>query len=171
MKFLAGLLKDWGIAFVVVLAAFAIWSWATTPMPKTEGPAPPFELADLDGNRTSLAELDAAGDVVVLNFWFTSCPPCRNEIPELAAFHTAHPEVPLVGISIDRNLSGGRLAATSRKLGINYPVLHDPEARVAADYGVAVFPTTVLVRDGRIVGSRIGEVTRDSLRAMIEAAR
>lgn len=170
MKFLAGLLKDWGIAFVVVLAAFALFSWVTTPHPKTDGPAPAFELVDLEGNPTSLAALDAAGDVVVLNFWFTTCPPCRNEIPELVAFHAEHPEVPLVGVSIDK-LSTARLAATSKKLGIDYPVLHDPQARVAAEYGVAVYPTTVLVRDGQIVASRMGEVTSASLSSMIDAAR
>lgn len=171
MRFLAGLLKDWGIAFVVVLAAFALYSWITTPQPKTSGPAPAFELADLEGNRVSLAALDERADVVVLNFWFTTCPPCRREIPQLSAFHRQHPDVPLVGISIDRNLSTDRLAVTSRKLGVEYPVLHDPEARVAAEYGVAVFPTTVLVRDGQIVATRIGEVTAESLLAMVEGAR
>lgn len=171
MKFLAGLLKDWGIAFIVVLAAFAVFSWVTTPVPKTEGPAPPFTLNDLDGNPVSLAELDAAGEVVVLNFWFTTCPPCRREIPELSAFHEENPDIPLVGISIDRNMPAPRLAATSERLGVTYPVLQDPEARVAASYGVGVYPTTILVRDGQIVASRVGEVTRSSLAQMIDAAK
>lgn len=171
MKFVGDLLKDWGIALGVVLVVLALANMATAPTPKTQGPAPAFAGTDLQGNPLSLAALDAASDVVILNFWFTSCPPCRHEIPELAAFHDAHPEVALVGISVDRGMPASRLAATSDRLGINYPVLHDVDASVAASYGVAVFPTTVVVREGQIVASRVGEVTRTSLAAMVDAQR
>jgi len=171
MRFLTGLLRDWTVALVVFLAAFALWTWVSTPSPRTGAPAPAFSLANLDGRIVTLDELEARGDVVVLNFWFTSCPPCRREIPELSAFAAAHPDVPLVGISVDQQLSGPRLRAQSQRLGVDYTVLHDPEMRVAGDYGVSVYPTTVLVRGGRIVGHRVGEVTRASLERMVDEAR
>lgn len=171
MKFLSGLLRDWGVALVIFLAGLALFTWLSTPAPRTEGPAPPFSLADLEGNTVTLDDLQERGEVVVLNFWFTDCPPCRREIPELSAFAAEHPDVPLVGISIDTRLSGSGLLARSRRLGVDYPVLHDPEMRVAGAYGVGVYPTTVLVREGRIVGHRTGEVTKASLERMVDAAR
>jgi cytochrome c biogenesis protein CcmG/thiol:disulfide interchange protein DsbE len=168
MKFALDLLRDWGIAFAAVLVAFAAFNFFAAPRPKSEGPAPAFASADLTGAPVSLASLDATGDVVVLNFWFTTCPPCRHEIPELARFHEERPDVPLVGISVDRNLPTDRLAATSKRLGINYPVVHDADMAISSAYGVGVFPTTVLVRDGQIVATRVGEVNGATLTRMLD---
>lgn len=171
MRFFNRLVRDWGLALVIFLAGWALFTWITTPGPRTTGPAPSFSLVDLEGHHVTLDTLQDQGEVVVLNFWFTDCAPCRREIPELSAFAAAHPEVPLVGISVDARLSGKALLARSQRLGVAYPVLHDPEMRVAADYGVGVYPTTVLVRDGQIVSHHVGELTRTSLERMVDAAR
>ena len=49
--------------------------------------APSFSLKDLNGNSITIGE---AGKIYVLNFWATWCPPCRGEMPELAAFADAN---------------------------------------------------------------------------------
>ncbi len=49
--------------------------------PQTKSPAPAFNLTSLDGKKFELASL--RGKIVVLNFWFTGCPPCLTEIPKL----------------------------------------------------------------------------------------
>ncbi len=162
---LKGLARDWLLAIVVVVALWFLWLTFFAPGPKNAGPAPDFALMDLEGEEVRLSEHD---DVVVLNFWFTSCPPCRHEIPELSAFHEANPDIPIYGVSIDR-MPSSRLDAMSRKLGITYPVLHDAESRVANQYGVSLFPTTVVVHQGQIADVRMGEVTRRSLEAMVAA--
>jgi len=164
-----GLAKDWGLAIGLVLAAFLIWSYFMTPRPVSEGPAPDFSLASTTGDEVQLSAFDA-DEVVVLNFWFTTCGPCRREIPELARFHTSNPDVPLLGISVDA-LPTAQLAGRSKKLGINYPVLHDMDSRVAGDFGVRIFPTPVLVRGGEVISSRIGEVDERRLTQMVAAAR
>ena len=86
--------------------------------------------------------------------------------PRAAAFHTAHPEIPLFGISVDR-MPRRALAAKSRQLGINYTVLHDENNRVAHDYGVSLFPATFVVVDGQITTYRMGEVTAARLEQMV----
>jgi peroxiredoxin len=164
-----GLAKDWGLAIGVVVAAFAVWSLFATPRPVSDGPAPDFVLASVAGEEVKLSDF-ADDEVVVLNFWFTTCGPCRHEIPELTKFHEANPEVPLLGISVDA-LPLSQLAGRSKKLGITYPVLHDERSRVAADYGVRIFPTTILVRGGEVIMSRIGEVNERSLGKMVAAAK
>ncbi len=167
-SFALGLLRDWGIALVVVLGVFAVWNTlAPTAAAPAIGEAKDFVLPDLSGTAVTLSELPQ--DVVILNFWFTTCPPCRAEIPELARFHTAHPEVGLYGLSTDRGMAPGRLKATSAKLGINYPVLHDTTTEVARRYGVTSFPTTVVVHDGQIVDATVGAVTARDLEAMVAA--
>ncbi|MEZ4316731.1 MAG: TlpA disulfide reductase family protein [Myxococcota bacterium] len=160
---LKGLARDWLLATAVVVVLWFVWIQFMAPGPVSEGPAPDFTLSDLTGNEVRLSE---HSDVVVLNFWFTSCPPCRHEIPELSAFHEANPDVPIYGVSVDR-MAPERLAAMSKRLGITYPVLHDATSQVAQKYSVSLFPTTIVIHDGGIAHVRMGEVTRSSLEAMV----
>jgi len=164
-----GLAKDWGVALGIVAIAFGIWSYIATPRPVSEGPAPEFTLAATDGAEVKLSQF-GEDEVIVLNFWFTTCGPCRHEIPELVKFHDANPDVAMFGISVD-NLPIQQLAGRSKKLGINYPVLHDSDSHVAGTYGVRIFPTTILIKGGEVVLSRIGEVNQRSLDQMVASAR
>jgi len=168
-RYWLGLAKDWGVSIGVVVAAFVLWGLFATPRPISDGPAPEFALSSLQGESVKLSDF-GEDEVVVLNFWFTTCGPCRHEIPELTKYHEAHPEVPLLGISVDA-LPLRQLAGRSEKLGITYTVLHDERSQVAAAYGVRIFPTTIVVRGGEVISSRIGEVDERSLGAMVAAAR
>ena len=168
-SFLAGLLRDWGLALVVVVAVFAGYNLLFAPKPPALGPAADFTLSTPDGEVVTLSRLQA--DIVVLNFWFTTCPPCRAEIPELSAWSAANPETPLYGVSTDVGMPSARLQREAERLGVRYPVLHDVRAEVAGSYGINVFPTTLVVRDGQIVQARVGAVTGQILDQMVAAAR
>lgn len=168
--FLLGLLRDWGFAIVVVLVALATWNLLFGARPPPLGPAPDFVLRDLDGRDVELSAIGGASDLVVLNFWFTACRPCRTEIPELTKFHVAHPEVPLYGVSTDTNLPLAALKHASERLGIRYPVLHDARGQVASAYGVQVFPTTVVLREGRIVQAHVGVLNHRGLEQLVAAS-
>ena len=168
-SFFIGLARDWGIALVVVVAVFVGYGVIFAPKPPSLGPAADFTLSDLDGRDVTLSDIDA--ELVVLNFWFTSCPPCRAEIPELTAFAQAHPDIPIYGVSTDINLPTGRLKVESQRLGIRYHVLHDDEARVARNYGVDIFPTTLVIRDMEIVQARVGALDRQMLEALVAQAQ
>lgn len=157
-----GFLRDGLLALAIAFIAWFLWMQVVAPRPRASGPAPDFTLSTPAGESVTLSSLQGT---VVLNFWFTSCPPCRREIPELSAFHGAHPEVPIYGVSVDR-MESRRLGLLARKLGITYPVLHDADSAVAGAYDVTLFPTTVVVRDGEIVEVAMGEVTRERLEHM-----
>ena len=63
-------------------------------------PAPPFLLNDLDGNVISTAAYH--GKVVLINFWATWCPPCREEIPEMIGLAKKFSgNLQIIGASID----------------------------------------------------------------------
>jgi peroxiredoxin len=168
-SFLGGLLRDWGIALAVVVLVFAGYNLLFAPKAPALGAAPDFTLSTPQGEEVTLSKVGA--DVVVLNFWFTTCPPCRAEIPELSAWSQAHPETPLYGVSTDVGMPPGRLQAAAQQLGIRYPVLHDVRAEVADEYGVDVFPTTLVLRHGEIVQARVGAIDRQTLDQMVAAAR
>lgn len=168
-SFLAGLLRDWGLALVVVVLVFAGYNLFFAPKPPALGPAADFTLSTPAGEAVTLSRIEA--DVVVLNFWFTTCPPCRAEIPELSAWAARNPQIPLYGVSTDVGMPPGKLQREAERLGIRYPVLHDVRAEVAGRYGVDVFPTTLVLKDGRIVSARVGAVNGQVLDEMVAAAK
>jgi peroxiredoxin len=167
-RFVIGVLKDWGLALAITLAVFVAWN-VLRPGPRSAGAAPPFALPTVDGDELALA--DAAGDVVVLNFWATWCGPCKAEIPELSEYAADHPELRLWGISGDERLSTESLRRAAERLQISYPVLHDRAGEVFAQYGVDTLPTTMVVnRSGEIVAIRVGMVNRDLLDRLVAKA-
>lgn len=169
-KFVLGLARDWGLALLAAIVIFAGWSWLFGSGPVASGDAPDFTLRDLEGEPVVLSELQ--GQPVVLNFWATWCGPCKVEIPEFNAYAAENEGVKLLGISTDDDMSPNRLAAWSRKLNIQYPVLHDLSGEVARDWGVVKLPTTfVLSADGHITTHKVGMINQTSLAAMVDAAR
>ena len=168
-NFLVGLLRDWGIALIVVVLVFVGFNVFFGPGKPPSGPASDFTLNDLDGNAWTLSE--AADEVIVLNFWFTDCPPCRKEIPDLVRWQDENPDVPIIGIHVDPRKPPGVVKRVSKQLGIDYLVLDDRKAEVARSYNVTNYPTTVLLVDGEVVDAKVGLITHDRLDQMVAGAR
>jgi thiol-disulfide isomerase/thioredoxin len=129
-------------------------------------PAPDFSLPDLEGNRVELAQFK--GKVLVIDFWATWCPPCRDAIPELIAMKKKYGPrgFDIVGISMDEN-PARVVPPFIEHYGINYPVVM-ADAQVSSDFGGIVgLPTTFIVdRGGNIAERYIGYV---DLRVIEEA--
>ena len=161
-------MRDWGLALVVVVGVFIGYTLIFSPPPPPTGKiAPDFTLVDLDGESRQLSTLSE--EVVILNFWFTSCDPCRAEIPELSAFAKEHPEVGLYGISTD-TMPRERLKVAAKRLGVEYTVLHDVRSDVARRYGIQVFPTTLVLRDQEVIEARVGMLNQRELERMVSVA-
>jgi thiol-disulfide isomerase/thioredoxin len=135
-----------------------------TFLPVLDSPAPDAPLRDLSGNSFRLA--DFRGQVVIINFWATWCPPCVREMPALQTFAENHPEVVVLSIT-DPN-DGQTLDAiqafideyglTDLQFGL------DAQSRLKGFMGVVNLPTTyILDQDGVVRFRQIGEVTLDDL--------
>ncbi len=117
--------------------------------------APEFTLKDLQGNNVSLT--DFRGKLVLLNFWATWCPPCREEIPSLNKLMSQYRNKGLVIIGISSDSSYKRLKAFAKKYNISFIVLHDASITITRKYKVFSLPTTFLIdKRGRIVRKFIG---------------
>ena len=124
--------------------------------------APAFVLPSLDGSRTALEEFK--GRPVILNFWWSGCAPCRQEMPLLQRYADAHPGVSLVLVDPVDGVDAARafVAATH----VHAPVLLDDGGRTAAAFGVAAYPTTFFLRtDGTISSRYPGALSQESLTA------
>ncbi len=161
------MLKDWGIALLVGVGVYLAAGVLLQPGP-VSGKAPAFTLADTAGAQVQLSRW--AGRVVVLNFWGSWCPPCREEIPAFAKVAAAHPEAQFVGVAV-KSGDGEALQRAADTLGITWPVLAGTSTVLDA-YDVSVFPTTFVLRaDGTIAKSFVGTVSAKDLEAAIVAAK
>ncbi|HBG08105.1 MAG: thioredoxin [Geobacteraceae bacterium GWC2_58_44] len=137
-------MKRW-ICAVFLLMVFAASGCSKREAPVVEGkPAPDFTLNDLSGRPVQLSSLK--GKVVLLNFWATWCPPCREEIPSMVRLNQAMQGKPfqMLAVSIDE---GGRDAVQAffAKGGVSLPTLLDTDGTVARRYGTTGVPETFVI--------------------------
>jgi thiol-disulfide isomerase/thioredoxin len=162
------LARDWGAALGITVIALLAWQ-ALAPGVVTRGPAPTLSLPNVDGTHHDLEGRTA--DAYVVNFWATWCAPCIAEIPSLTQFHLAHPEVELIGVSVDDQMSTRTLRDRVKGLKLPYIVVHDLRATTAAAWGVHSYPTTfVLDRNREIVAVHQGQIERGELERMLDLA-
>lgn len=124
-----------------------------------------------DGEQVDLGQW--RGEVVVVNFWYAACPPCRAEAGDLRAIHedyTPH-RVQLLGVNPRDDAATAQ--AFERTFGVPYPSLWDRDARgVAAMQGLVplqAMPTTVVLdREGRVAARILGQADPTILRGLID---
>lgn len=129
-----------------------------------------FTLPDLGGQPRKLRDWD--GDLVLLNFWATWCPPCKKEMPMFQERYEQHAGqgFTIVAVAVDE------LAATQAyvdRLGIEFPILigQDDAIAVGREYGnrIGALPYTVLIdRDGIVRETHRGELTESDLDSWLE---
>jgi thiol-disulfide isomerase/thioredoxin len=112
--------------------------------------APELALPALDGSMQRLSSY--AGRVVVVDFWATFCGPCRQELPELEALRTRHPDVVILAVSIDDADSDDAVSSFVHDRHLGFTVLRDRDGAGAFRYmKFASTPLTVVVgKDGRL---------------------
>lgn len=131
--------------------------------------APLWTLPDLFGQPVSLASF--RGRVVLLNFWATWCPPCREEIPDLVRLDAAYRarDVVIIGVAVDAG-SSRAVQSFADGYGMTYPIVLG-SIPVAQRYRVAGIPASFLLdRQGRVVKRWDGPYPLESFASSIEAA-
>ena len=119
--------------------------------------APEFVLPDEFGKLQGLEAL--RGDVILIHFWASWCPPCVGELPKIIKSANAYKDkkFKLVVISLDKNWKDADRVLPNGKLPPNVFSLLDSANKVSAAYGSYEFPETyLLTRDLRIVTKWIG---------------
>ncbi|GMR06319.1 MAG: TlpA disulfide reductase family protein [Gammaproteobacteria bacterium] len=129
-----------------------------------------IELPDLNGNRQSLVQWQ--GKLLLVNFWATWCPPCREEIPVFLSLRKKYlsNDFEVVGISID---SVQKVLEFRDAIGIDYPLLDGEKngmsLMVTLGNRLGALPYSVLFdRNGNAVHFKSGEFSRQELEKLIE---
>lgn len=129
-------------------------------------PAPDITIKSINNESLTLSSLK--GKVVLLNFWATWCPPCREEIPSMMKLNSAMAGKPfqMVAISIDE---GGKKAVEEffNESHFSLPAYLDPETSAAKIYGITGVPETFVIdKQGIIVKKVIGPMDWSSTEAI-----
>lgn len=151
---------------VALLLSLSVVFAAEGASPRRGEATPSFTLPDLTGAKMSLPQ-SAAGKVIILHFWGSTCGYCREEIRILSVLHREK-ENDLLPVSI--NVGETPLAVNKfiDKLDPGYPVLLDSSSEVAKQYGIFGIPVTFLVDQEGIVRFRIfGEINEAGLRKLL----
>ena len=133
--------------------------------------APAFTLPTMDGDTSTLEQY--RGQVVLLNFWATWCPPCVYEMPSMERLYQDLRADGFVVLGVTVDVDPGEPDAQGRsqgivreyvdRLGVTFPILLDPQGTVESVYNVSGLPTTYVIgRDGRIEGRIVGAREWDS---------
>lgn len=125
--------------------------------------APAVEAQTLDGQNVRLDQF--RGRWVLVNFFATWCTPCVDEHPDLVRFANQHrlaDDADVVGVIYDDN--PGAVRSFLAKNGGDWPMLVDPNGRIALDFGVAGVPESYLISpDGTVSAKLIGGVRSEAL--------
>ncbi|WP_408956401.1 TlpA family protein disulfide reductase [Natroniella sp. ANB-PHB2] len=121
---------------------------------------PDFNLTALRGDQVSLSQF--RGQKVILHFWASWCPSCREEMPDLAQFDTEYDDITVLGVNV-----GEEEEAVNEFINSNdyqFIVLLDQASLVAGEYAVSVLPTTYFIdQEGRIKYIKRGIVNKEEL--------
>jgi peroxiredoxin len=144
------------LAGILVLVC-AVHAWQTRTV--AHGAAPDFDGVLLDGTPVRLSDL--RGRPLLLQFWASWCPICRLEQGSIEAIARDHS---VLTVAIDAGGSGA-VRTFLQQQGLDYPVVHDPDGRIAGSYGIRGVPASfILDPAGNIRFAEVGYTTGTGLR-------
>ncbi|HEV8674670.1 MAG TPA: TlpA disulfide reductase family protein [Methylomirabilota bacterium] len=154
-------MPPWLVAVLLLAVLAATSSDAADVRPTLGHRAPDFTLRDPDGKPVQLSRV-LGERAVLVNFWATWCPPCREEMPimERAYREYGAKGLEILAVSIDAGSEAavaGKVKAFMAELKLTFPALLDPRGEVVRAYQLRGLPTTFLIdRTGVIRNIEVG---------------
>lgn len=113
-------------------------------------PAPDFKLTNIKGEARGLAQY--RGKVVLVNFWASWCPYCRNEMPSMDRLVKLFPkgDVVILAINVEKSIP-----ENYRRTSISFDFLSDPLGQVQQRYGANRLPDTFIIDRKGIIRQRV----------------
>ncbi len=165
----------WLAAGVALIAIALLVSALTQTQPETaaqaaaasgraaSGSIAPNLLPSLDA-----ALEDSAGQVRLVNFWATWCPPCRAELPDLVAYAGDYAGQGFQFIGVNEQESAAQVSAFLAQSGLDFPIVLDGDGSQMAPFGVTGLPSSFLIGpDGTIVQRWTGMINRATLEQVV----
>jgi len=156
------------LIFIFVVSTITFMMFSPTEQASSDAStAPLFAMTLPDENGEPQALSQWQDKIIVLNFWATWCPPCREEMPELSELHTEYADQNVVVIGVALN-EIAEIKEFDTENNISYPLLaaEDVGMQLAAKLGndKSALPYTVIIKpDGSIANTYFGRITKPLL--------
>lgn len=142
------------VVLLIILTWVLLVTGCTEPSgARVGGPAPDFRLENIDGQSISLS--GPRGSPVLINFWATWCPPCRDEMPYLQQVYEEWSDKGLVVLAINIGESPSEVKKFLQTHNLSLPVLLDTEENAARKYNITGIPTTFFIDSDGIIQQKI----------------
>jgi cytochrome c biogenesis protein CcmG/thiol:disulfide interchange protein DsbE len=157
-----------GFGFLLALLGLLAWGLIKAQNgPVQEGLAPDFTITSFEGESLTLSEL--RGQVVVINFWASWCPPCRQEAPYLEQTWHKYKDQGVVFIGVDYVDTDTKALAYIKEFDITYFNGPDLGTRISQAYNIQGVPETFFVgKNGELRGMHVGPLLSPDLDNRIE---
>jgi cytochrome c biogenesis protein CcmG/thiol:disulfide interchange protein DsbE len=162
-----------GLVIAGILSLLALGLLNKEPVTARSGftrlqkPAPEFTLPLLDGGELVLAQ--HLGQPVVINFWASWCPPCRQEARVLERTWRSYREKGVMFVGVNIHDTDSDAITFLKEFDVTYPNGLDRDGKITVDYGVIGLPVTFFVNQDGIVERRwVGAIREAQLVAWVE---
>ena len=153
------------VTFAIILALLGLLAWGLRKVqagPISSGMAPDFTLTSFDGRTLTLSEL--RGQVVIINFWASWCPPCREEAAYLEQTWRKYKDEGVIFIGVDWVDTEKEALAYMDEFDLTYFNGPDIGTRIAQAYNIQGVPETFYVaKNGELRGVHIGPLKSPEL--------
>jgi cytochrome c biogenesis protein CcmG/thiol:disulfide interchange protein DsbE len=138
------------------------------PSSRVGRPAPDFGLPAVDGALIRLSDMQ--GEVVLVNFWGTYCPPCAEEMPDLQQLYERYRLAGFTVLGVDVEESPAAVRQFGADYGLTFPLLISDDASVNPTFGIRTLPTSWMVdRSGVVRHVWVGKVPIESAEEHLKA--
>ena len=126
----------------------------------------PFpEVVLLDGDDNEVTTADLLGEPLVVNLWYSTCPPCAKELPDFAEVDAERDDVRFVGVNTIDSVEVMERFAGER--GVEYDLFRDEFAELADAIGATAMPITLFVTSDGVIVEQTGPLDAEELRGKV----
>ncbi len=158
------------IAYTLILGLLGLLGWRLVKVNSGQvdsGMAPDFTITSFEDETITLSEL--RGQVVIINFWASWCPPCREEAPYLEATWRKYKDQGVVFIGVDYADAESKALAYLDEFDITYFNGPDIGTRISQRYNMDGVPETYYIaKNGELRGVKIGPLVPPELDQKID---
>lgn len=163
--------KKW--APLIAVAVGAVLLLAAIALPRGGGAGisddgtTDFSATTLAGEDIQLS--DYRGQVVMLNFWATWCPPCRAEMPTIQSVYEARQSEGFTVLAVNNAEGPELIQPFVNSLGLNFPIVLDTSTRLQRTFDIRSYPTSIFIdAQGEVYATHTGLVTQADLSRYVD---
>lgn len=146
------------IGFSVFVIALALVGLRGGDSGSGIGSTPDFTASTVTGEPVQLSSY--RGQVVMLNFWATWCPPCRAEMPAIDAAYQSYQSQGFTVLAVNNGETPDRIMPFAAALDLSLPLVLDTHTRIQRQFNIEAYPTSIFIgRDGAVFATHVGIVS------------